>query len=101
MTGRKSVRAVGSVLGLRGRWILQLTIHRLRTDKPFATKGPNEAFPDTATDNRTNCENAMEVSLLTPWLKAFDSVALSRVEWGIKRGVKVGTKYHIGVSHKV
>ena len=43
----------------------------------------------------------MEVSLLTPWLKAFDSVALSRVEWGIKRGVKVGTKYHIGVSHKV
>ena len=42
-------------------------------------------------------KGAMEVSLLTPWLKAFDSVALSRVEWGIKRGVKVGTKYHIGV----
>ena len=70
----------GLILGVRGRWILQLTIHRLRTDKPFSTKKPNELFPDTATDNRTNCEKCNgSITTLTPWLKVFDVVGLSGV----------------------
>ena len=54
----------GLILGVRGRWILQLTIHRLRTDKPFATKKPNEPLPDTVTDNRTNTNKETQLASL-------------------------------------